>query len=126
DYIPRPVASATELSITREIGDDGLGRVGSLQISGLVGESNDGRGVSDVDPLRIRASRIKRDAKGMIEASSVGANGSCLTGVGDAAQHQDGASLRVRYEEIAVGCSMDDARHHKGSGDRRGGRFLGF
>ena len=93
DYIPRPVASATELSITREIGHDCLGRVGCLQISGLVGESNDGRGVSDVDPLRIRARWVKRYSKGVIEACSVVADGGCLTGGGDAAQHKYGASL---------------------------------
>src|SRR5260370_19294611 len=95
-------------------------------MSGLVGETNDSRGVPDVDPLRIRASRVKRDTKGMIKASGVGANGSCLPGGCDAAQHQYGASLRVRYEEIAIGSSMDDARHHEGSRGGRGRLLLIF
>src|SRR5271170_3402964 len=126
DDIPRPVATATELSISRKIRDDSFGCCGSFQISGLVGESNDGRCVSDVDPLRICASRVKRDAEWMIEASSVGADGSCLTGIGDAAQHQDGTSLRVCYEEIAIGRSVDDAGHHEGSRGRRVRLFLVF
>src|SRR6202035_5806834 len=60
------------------------------------------------------------------EADSVSTNGNCLTGIGDAAQHQYRASLRVRHEEIAIGCGMDDAGHHEGPRGRRVRLFLVF
>ena len=63
DNIPRPMAPATQLCITRYIGDDGLRYASSFQIPRRVGEANNGGGVSDVNPMRMGAGGIKRNAK---------------------------------------------------------------
>src|SRR6202021_4225170 len=68
----------------------------------------------------------KPKAKGVNEAKRVGANACCLTGSCDTAQDQYGASLRVRDEEITIGCRMNDARHNESSRGRRVRLFLVF
>ena len=65
---------------------DVCGGAARLQVAVVIGEAHDGVGVADVDPLRIRAGRIKRDAEGAIES---GGEDFCLLGLavgGDAAE----------------------------------------
>ena len=53
DDVAGPVAAAAKLGEAGELGDDGLGRAGGVEVAGLVGEADDGVGVADVDPLGV-------------------------------------------------------------------------
>ena len=100
-----------ELGVAGDVGDDGLGRAGGVEVAGLVGEALDGGGVADVDVLagcRRDRRRCRRDGRGRWRSVSI-----CVGfAVGaDAAQDEDRAGAGVGEEEIAVGRGADEARH---------------
>ena len=60
-----------ELRVAGNVGNDGFGRAGGVQIAGVVREALDGGGVADVNVLGI-GGRIEGDAEGMVEAAGEG------------------------------------------------------
>ena len=87
----------------------------------LCREADDGGGVGDVDVPGV-VGGVEGDAEGVIEAGGelFDVSGFAV-GVG-AAEDEDGASLRVGEEEVAVGGEADEARHDEGAL----GRFVGL
>ena len=61
--VARPVAAAAQQAAARDVVDDRLGLAARVEIAVAIGEAHDGVGVADVDPLRIRAGRVERDAE---------------------------------------------------------------
>ncbi len=113
DDVAGPVAAAGELGIAGDIGNDGLGRAGGVQVAGVVGNALHGGGVADVDVLRV-VGRIEGDAKGMVQAGGELLDLRGFAVGADAAKNEDGAGAGVGQKEIAVGGGADEARHGEG------------
>ena len=112
DDVAGPVASAGELGVAGNVGNDRLGRPGGVEIAGMIRNALHGRGVADVDVPRV-VSGIKGDAEGMVQASCELLD-LCGFAVGaDAAKDEDGSGAGIGEEEIAVGCGADEPRHRE-------------
>ncbi len=109
DDVAGPVAAAAELGVAGDVGDDGLGLAGGVEVAIFVGEALDGGGVADVDVLRVGAGGVEGDAEGVVEAGGEFFDGGGFAVGGDAAEDEDGAGAGVGEEEIAVGGGGDEA-----------------
>ena len=114
DHVARPVAAAGELGVAGNVRNDGLGRAGRVQVTGVVRETLHGGGVADIDVLRI-VSGIEGDAEGVVEAGGEGGDLGCLAIGADATEDDDFAGAGVGEEEIAIGRGHDEARLGEGS-----------
>ena len=100
-----------ELGVAGDVGDDGLGGAGGVEVAGLVGEALDGGGVADVDVLRI-VGGIEGDAEGMVESGGEGLRSvSALPSAPTPRRTIRSAGAGVGEEEIAVGRGADQAGH---------------
>ncbi len=115
DNVAGPVAAAAKLGVAGDVGDDGLGLAGGLEVSGFVGEALDGGRVADVDVLRVGAGGVEGDAEGVVEAGGEFFDGGRPAAGGDAAEDEDGAGTGVGDEKIAVGSGGDVARLGEGA-----------
>ena len=93
----------------RQVGD-GLHGTAGRQVSILVGEAHDGVRVSNVDPLRMRAVGIKRDAEGLVQALGEDRRFFWISLRVDAAENLDFACGALGEEEVAVGREANEAR----------------
>ena len=114
DDVAGPVAAAGELGVAGDVGNDGLGRAGGVQIAGVIRNALYRCGIADVDVLRV-VSRIEGDAEGMVEAGGELLDLSGFAVGAYAAKDKDGAGAGVSEKEIAVGCGADEARHGEGA-----------
>ncbi len=105
-----PVASAAQLRVAGKDGDNGLRLGGCDEVAGRVREADDAGGVRDVDPVRLRAQRIERDAEGVVEAAGEGAGDDGVAVRRASAQHHDLSRGAVGDEEVAIGRGADEPR----------------
>src|SRR4029077_8380033 len=82
---------------------DVLRRGGGFQVAILVGNTDDGVCVADVNPLRIVSRRIESDAIRAGYSVHVYRGFAGLAIRGDSAEHLDFAAAAFRQENIAVG-----------------------
>ena len=107
---------------------DGFGRRARLEVAAAIGETDDGVGVGDIDPLRITAGRIEGDAERSVKPVREHARRRRLAGVRP--QHADTAGFAFGSEYVAVGRHANEPLMRKPGGEqgdleaRRNGRFL--
>ncbi len=104
------MAAAGELSIARNVGDDGLGGAGGVEVSGVVRESLDGCGIANIDIPGVFGG-IKGNAEGVVEAGGELFDLGSLSIGAHAAKDENGSGAGVGEEEIAIGRGTDEARH---------------
>jgi len=104
------VASAAQLGVAGQDGDDGLRLGGCDEVAGLIPKADDAGGVGDVDPLRICTEGVESDAEWVIEAAGEGFSAGGVAVGRLAAQDDDFAGGAVGDEEVAVGRGADQTR----------------
>ena len=92
---------------------DVLRRTARLQISVLIRKPNDRVEIADIDPLRIRSLRIKRNAERFVEAGSEDLALLRLAFGGDATEDVNLAFVGLGHEEVAVRCCADKPGIHE-------------
>lgn len=103
------MAAAAETAATGKIGELPGGTAGD-EVAIAIGEAEDGVGVTDVDPLGIRAVGVEGDAEGLVETGGEDGDLPGFAGGVDAAEDFDFAGFAFGEEEIAVGGEADEAR----------------
>src|SRR5436190_22064208 len=97
------MATANVVSVRDDFVDDGFSLALRLQVAIVIGKALNGIGVSDVNPLRIGARRIKCDAKRLAQP---GSECGCLLGLAvfsDAAENLNLSALALRDKNIPIG-----------------------
>ena len=118
--VPRPVpAAADALVAAGDVLDDRLGLARGLRVAVLVGETDHGVGVADVDVLRLWPDRVEGDPE-----RSVQAGGEDLVDLGLAvavgvAEDADAVGAALGQEQVAVRGADDDAGLGQPGGELR-------
>ncbi len=91
--------------------NNGFGGAGRLQVSVVIGKTNNGICVSDIDPLRIIAEGVKSNSERQLQAGGKYGSLLGLTVARDASEDIDLIGAAIGEEKIAIGCSSNLSRH---------------
>ena len=111
-----PVASAAQLRVAGQDGDDGLRLGGCDEVAGLIHKADNAGGIGDVYPLRICTEGVESDAEWVIEAVGEGFSAGGMAVGRLSAQYYDLACGAVGDKKVAVGRGADQTRLLKALG----------
>ncbi len=114
DHVTGPVAASRQLSVARDVGHHGFRGAAGVEVALGVGEALNGRGIADVDKLRMLR-RIERDTKGMVQSGGELLNLGGFAVATRPAQHEERARAGVSHKQIAVRGDGEKARFGESS-----------